>query len=123
MLPITSGCNVREVIMSNPVKDIFDQESIMKDIAERENIICNYKKSGLLDRDHAIKKIQELRISDEDIAVATSVKLAISSISFNQATNAQIVGELIMQRDILQAKLTKNRWRRRNEYEYIKTKT
>ncbi len=109
--------------MSNPVKDIFDQESIMKDIAERENIICNYKKSGLLDRDHAIKKIQELRISDEDIAVATSVKLAISSISFNQATNAQIVGELIMQRDILQAKLTKNRWRRRNEYEYIKTKT
>lgn len=28
-------------IMRNPVKDIFDQESIMKDITERKNIICN----------------------------------------------------------------------------------
>ncbi|HIR26598.1 MAG TPA: hypothetical protein IAB84_01360 [Candidatus Choladousia intestinigallinarum] len=93
--------------MSNPVKDIFDQESIMKDIVERENIICNYQKFGLLDREHAIKKIQELRICDEDIAVATSIRLSVSSISFNQATNDQVVGELIMQRDILQAKLIK----------------
>lgn len=107
MLSITSGYKVEEVIMSNPVKDIFDQESIMKDIVERENIIRKYQKFGLLDRECAIKKIQELRISDEDIAVATSVGLSVSSVSFNQATNAQIVGELIMQRDILQAKLIK----------------
>ena len=51
--------------MSNPMKDIFDKESMIKDIAERENIICNYQKYGLLDRENAIKKIQELRRGDE----------------------------------------------------------
>ena len=79
-------------IMSNPIKDIFDKESMIKDISERDN---------------AIKKIQELRISDEDIAAATSINLAISSIPFSQSTNDQIVGELIMQRDILRTKLIK----------------
>lgn len=29
--------------MSNPIKDIFDIESLSKDIAERENIILNYR--------------------------------------------------------------------------------
>lgn len=48
---------MEEVIMSNPVKDVFEQESIMKDIVERENIICNYQKYGLLDRDHVLVKI------------------------------------------------------------------
>ena len=64
--------------MSNPMKDIFDKESMMKDIAERENIICNYQKYGLLDRENAIKKIQELRRDDENVAAITSVKLAIA---------------------------------------------
>ena len=93
--------------MSNPMKDIFDKESMIKDIAERENIICNYQKYGLLDRENAMKKIKELRISDEDIAAATSINLSVSSIPFSQSTNDQIVGELAMQRDILQAKLIK----------------
>ena len=94
--------------MSNPIKDILEKESIIKDIAERENIICNYQRYGLLDRDNAIKKIQELRRNDENVAaITTSVQLATSSVPFNQSTNDQIVGELIMQRDILQAKLIK----------------
>ena len=78
-----------------------------KDIAEIENIICNYQRYGLLDRENAMKKIKELRISDEDIAAATSINLSVSSIPFSQSTNDQIVGELAMQRDILQAKLIK----------------
>ncbi len=44
--------------MGNPIKDLFDKVSLIKDIAERENIICNYQKYCLLDRDDAIKKIQ-----------------------------------------------------------------
>ena len=40
------------------MKDIFDKESMMKDIAERENIICNYQKYGFLDRENAIKKFR-----------------------------------------------------------------
>ena len=89
------------------MKDIFDKESMSKDIAEIENIICNYQRYGLLDRENAMKKIKELRISDEDIAAATSINLSVSSIPFSQSTNDQIVGELAMQRDILQAKLIK----------------
>lgn len=93
--------------MSNPIKNILDKESIMKDIEEREIIICNYQKYGLFDRDNAIKKIQELRIRDRDIAIATSINLAVFSIPFSQSSNEQIVSELVMQRDILQAKLIK----------------
>lgn len=93
--------------MSNPIIDEFDKASLIKDINERDSIICNYQKYGLLDRDDAIKKIQELRISDKDIAAATVVNLSVSSIPFSQSTNDQIIGELAMQRDILRAKLIK----------------
>ena len=91
--------------MSNSIKDTFDKASLIKDINERENIVCNYQRYGVLDRDDAIKKIQELRIKGEDVLKVTSANLAVSSTPFNQSTNDQIVNELIMQRNILQAKL------------------
>ena len=91
--------------MSNSIKETFDKASLIKDINERENIVCNYQRYGVLDRDDAIKKIQELRIKDEDVLKVTSANLAVSSTPFNQSTNDQIVNELIMQRNILQAKL------------------
>lgn len=87
--------------------NILDEESMIKDIAERDAIIRNYQICGFLDRDDAIKKIQELRISDADIMEATAIKLAVSSTPFSQSTNEQIVEELAMQRNILQAKLIK----------------
>lgn len=93
--------------MNNPIKDIFDIESLSKDIAERKNIIQNYRETGHLDRKEAIKKIQELRINDGDVAAVTSAKLATFSMPFSQSTNEQIVAELAMQRDILQAELIK----------------
>ncbi|MEY8367808.1 hypothetical protein AALA24_03470 [Anaerovoracaceae bacterium 42-11] len=93
--------------MGNPIKNAFDKASLIKDIDERNSIIFNYQRYGLLDRDDAIKKIQELRISDEDVAVVTTANLSVSSIPFSQSTNDQIVRELVMQRDILQAKLIK----------------
>lgn len=102
--------------MSNPIKDAFDKASLIKDINERDSIIFNYQRYGLLDRDDAIKKILELRISDEDIAAATAVNLSASSIPFSQSTNNQIVGELAMQRDILQAKLIKKQAEENNEH-------
>lgn len=97
----------RDCIISNPIKDAFDKASLTKDIDERDSIIFNYQRYGWLDRDAAIKKIQELRISDEDIAAAAAVNLSVSSIPFSQSTNDQIVGELAIQRHILQAKLIK----------------
>ena len=102
--------------MGNPIKDTFDKASLIKDIAERENIICNYQKYGLLDRDDAIKKIQELRISDKDVAVVTTANLSVSSLPFSQSTNDQIVRELAMQRDILQAKLIKKQAEENHEH-------
>jgi hypothetical protein len=106
MFLIASG-NKGGILMSNPKKGIFDIESLTKDIEEREKIIRSYRKTGHLDRKDAIKKIQELRINDEDVATVTSVKLAVFSVPFNQSTNDQIVTELTMQRDILQTKLIK----------------
>ena len=101
--------------MNNSIKDIFDKASLMRDIDERDNIIFNYQRYGLLDRDGVIKKIQELRIRDEDVAAATAVNLFVFSVPFSQSTNDQIVGELVMQRDILQAKLIKKQTAENNE--------
>lgn len=100
--------------MSDPIKDALDNASLIRDIAERENIICNYQKCGLLDREDAVKKIQKLRISDKDVAAV--VNLSVSSTPFSQATDDQIVGELAMQRDILKAKLIKKQAVENNEY-------
>ena len=93
--------------MSNPIKDEFDKISLSKDISEINNIIEVFQETGYLDRDNAIDKIKKLRNNDEDIAIVTTVKLLSYSIPFEQTSNTQIVSELIMQRDILQAKLAK----------------
>ena len=95
--------------MSNSVKDEFDKVSLINDIREIDSIVFNYQEYGLLDRNEAIRKIKKLRITDKDIAAATAAGLAASSTPFCQSTNDQIVGELIMQRNILQEKLIKNR--------------
>lgn len=93
--------------MSNPIKDEFDKMSLEKDIAERNHIIQLFQSTGYLDRDDAIKKIKKARISNEDVAKVTTANLLVRATPFDQAPDAQIVGELIMQRDILFAKLAK----------------
>lgn len=94
--------------MSNPIKDEFDKISLSKDISEINNIIQVFQETGFLDRDNAIDKIKKLRNNDEDIAIVTAAKLLSYSIPFEQTPNSQIISELIMQRDILLAKLAKN---------------
>lgn len=81
-----------------------NKESLIKDIAEREKIISDYKKYGILDRDKAIKKIQELRIKDKEVEI-TIAKLATFSIPFSMSSDEQIIAELDMQKTILEAKL------------------
>lgn len=73
----------------------------------KEILLFAIIKMWFLDRDDAIRKIQELRKGDKDIATATVVNLSVSSTPFSQSTNDQIVRELAMQRNILQAKLIK----------------
>lgn len=82
-----------------------NKESLIKDIAEIEKIISDYKKNGVLDRDKAINKIQELRIKDKEVEKITIAKLATFSIPFSMSSDEQIVAELDMQKEILKAKL------------------
>ena len=90
--------------MCRPINDETDVASLVKDIVERERLINTFQCLGCVDQNDAIHKIQELRVCDKEVAEATSVQLAVSSVPFRIATNEQIVGELIMQRNILQAK-------------------
>ena len=91
--------------MNEQIKKAYDKASILKDINDREQMIRNYQISGHLDRNTAIEKIQELRQTDEDIALATAARLAISSTPFVQIPDQGIVAELQMQVSILAAKL------------------
>ena len=82
-----------------------DKISMLKDINEHRQIIEKYQRTGILDRDEAVRKIQLLRLTDNDVAAATATRLAISSTPFSQATDQGIVAELQMQVEILTAKL------------------
>lgn len=95
--------------MSNPILEYLDKAETIKDIAERNEIILNYQKYGILDRNNAIQKIKELRIKDPDVSTITFAKLAISNTPFEHTPNDQLVSELAMQRDILLAKLGNNK--------------
>ncbi|WP_297959497.1 hypothetical protein [uncultured Ruminococcus sp.] len=93
--------------MNDPIKKAYDIASIRKDIQERQQIINDYMNTRYLDREKAISKIQELRITNENVAAVTAVKLAQYSVPFSQVPDENIVAELKMQIDILSAELTK----------------
>jgi hypothetical protein len=89
------------------LKNAYDAGSLLRELRERKALIDAYHQYGYLDRDNAIKKIQDLRIKDAEVAAATSAKLAVSSIPFEQAPSQSIIAELEMQAEILAAKLLK----------------
>ena len=93
--------------MNDPIKKAYDIDSIRKDIQERQQIINEYINTRHLDREKAISKIQELRITDENVAAVTAVKLAQYSVPFSQVSDENIVAELKMQMDILEVELAK----------------
>lgn len=92
-------------MMDNSMKEIYDKATLLKDIEERKQIIREYQLTGHLDREKAIVKIKELRLTDEDVAKVTTTRLAVSSTPFSQASDNMIVAELQMQVDILTAKV------------------
>ena len=96
--------------MSNPLKEAYDRASLLNDISERETLLQDYQKTGRLDRDKAVRKIQELRLTDSDVAQATAVMLAKSHTPFEQATDQAIANELQMQLQILSAKAFNKRF-------------
>lgn len=91
--------------MDNIFEDVYDKANTLKDISDREQMIRDYQLTGHLDRNKAIKKIQELRMTDADVAVATTARLAVSATPFEQVSDQGIIAELQMQIDVLIAKL------------------
>ena len=103
--------------MSNPIIDSLNESDLLKDIEERNIIIFNHQNYDLFDRDNAINKIEELRAKDNDISNfnATVILHSASPIPLEQATNEQLIKELTIQRDILQAKLNKKQAEKKNK--------
>lgn len=93
-----------------------DKEKLIKDIADRNFIINQYRLKGNIDRAEAIRKINELRISDNVVATITATKLLSYSVPFNCATDEQVIAELKMQVDILNAELSEKFTEDKNEY-------
>ena len=81
---------------------------IENDIKDREDLINKYKAKGCFsksEREDAIRKIKELRITDQTVAEVTAVKLITNSVSFDKAPDGLIASELQMQVGILTAEL------------------
>ena len=93
--------------MGNLLKREYDKISVTKDITERENIICQFKTTGFLNRREAIEKITSLQFTDSDIAIATVAKQAQCGIDLYQANNTLIIKNIQFQIDFLKAKLVK----------------
>jgi len=84
------------------IKDTVDKFSNAKDIAERQQIIYDYRTYGEIDRANAINKIIELRTTNEQVAMAQWIECASQpSIPFEQVTNEQLINELEKQIAIL----------------------
>ena len=93
-----------------------DKEKLIKDIADRNFIINQYRLKGNIDRAEAIRKINELRISDKAVATITATKLLSYSVPIDCATDEQIIAELKMQVDILNAELLEKFTEENNEH-------
>lgn len=92
-----------------------DKGKLIKDIDDRNFIINQYNLTGEINRAGVIRKINELRISDKTVAAITATKLLSYSVPFDSATDEQIVAELRMQADILNAELMKKVTEDKNE--------
>ena len=93
--------------MSNPKRE-FDKASLIKDIADRENIIRCFRTTGYLDRDNAIKTIETKIFTDAELTLATAAKQAQSgSINLHQADNNLVIANIQFQVDFLKTKLAK----------------
>ncbi len=88
-------------------KQRFDYIKMNKDLSDRQQIIDEFNRTRYLDRSKAISMIQSLRLEDVDVmTVTTAAHLAAGTTTWDRATDEQIIGELILQGKVLQAKIT-----------------
>lgn len=87
-------------------KQRFDYIKMNKDLSDRQQIIDEFNRTRYLDRSKAISLIQSLRLEDADVmAATTAAHLASGTTTWDRATNEQVIGELILQVNVVQAKI------------------
>ena len=82
---------------------------IENDIKDREELINKFKVKGYFlksEREDAIRKIKELRITDQNVAKVTALKITPNSVTFDKAPDGLVASELQMQVNILLTELS-----------------
>ena len=77
----------------------------MQDI---DNILNQYFQTGLINREKAIAKIRELRITNKDVGRTVIGAFPCSFIPFNDVSDAQLAAELNRYREILTENYLRN---------------
>ena len=86
----------------------FENLSILKDIREIDDLLNGHCQFGYIDREKAISKIRELRITNSDIRKAATETLPSNIIPFSQANDSQLASELNAYRTILAENYLRN---------------
>ena len=87
----------------------FENQSLMKDIQDIDDMLNQYRRSGLINREKVISKIRELRVTNKDIGKATMATLLFNFVPFSAASNDQLAGELNAYKLILQENYLRNK--------------
>ena len=87
----------------------FENQSLLKDIRDIDDMLNQYRQSGVINREKVISKIRELRITNKDIREATMATLPLNPIPFREASNDQLAGELNADKLILQENYLRNK--------------
>ena len=60
----------------------FENLSLLKDIRDIDDMLNQYRQSGLINREKVISKIRELRVTNKDIRETTMATLPLNPIPF-----------------------------------------
>lgn len=82
--------------------------SLWKDIREIDDVLNQYRQIGFIDREKAISKIRELRVTNKDIGKAAAAALPFNSIPFSYASSDQLACELNAYKAILTENYLRN---------------
>ena len=86
----------------------FENLRLLKDIQDIDDMLNQYCQNGLINREKAISKIRELRITNKDIGKSAAETLPFNSIPFSEASNNQLAGELNAYKAILTENYLRN---------------
>ena len=86
----------------------LENRSLLKDIQDIDDMLNQYCHSGLINREKAISKIRELRITNRDIGKAVAATLPLNFVPFSEASNDQLAGELNAYKALLEENYLRN---------------